>query len=68
MNNNYGIEGHQAPELAEFSWIDGQGKNRTPIKLSDYFGKFDFKIGKIIKDHLSHRVKSYVYDHKYEIL
>ena len=40
MNNNYGIEGQQAPELAQFSWIDGQGKNRIPIKLSDYFGKF----------------------------
>jgi len=37
----YGIEGQKAPELSEeIYWVDGEGKKRKTIQLSDYSGKF----------------------------
>ena len=37
----YGIEGMNAPELSsDIYWVDGQGKVREPVKLSDAEGKF----------------------------
>ncbi len=37
----YGIEGQRAPELSdEIYWVDGEGKKREVIKLSQYSGKF----------------------------
>lgn len=37
----YGIEGQKAPELSdEINWVDGEGKERESVKLSDYNGKF----------------------------
>jgi len=37
----YGIEGQRAPELSdEIYWVDGSGKEREPISLADYKGKF----------------------------
>ncbi|MDF1863345.1 MAG: redoxin domain-containing protein, partial [Saprospiraceae bacterium] len=38
--SKYGIEGYQAPELNVPLWIDGEGKEITPVKLEDYKGKF----------------------------
>ncbi len=43
MNNTkhkYGIEGRQAPALDVPIWIDGKGKEMTPISLENYKGKF----------------------------
>jgi len=37
----YGIEGQRAPELSdEIDWVDGEGKKRNAVQLSDYKGKF----------------------------
>jgi len=37
----YGIEGLQAPELMkDIEWIDGNGKEISPIQLSDYESQF----------------------------
>ena len=42
----YGIEGYQAPELAkDIEWVDGEGKDRAAIQLSDYKGKFKVLYG-----------------------
>jgi len=42
----YGIEGYQAPELAkDIEWVDGKGKDRAAIQLSDYKGKFKVLYG-----------------------
>ena len=35
----YGIQGQLAPELNLTTWIDGDGKQIDPIKLSHYRGK-----------------------------
>jgi hypothetical protein len=35
----YGIQGQQAPELNLTTWIDGDGKQIDPIKLSHSRGK-----------------------------
>jgi len=35
----YGIQGQQAPELNLTTWIDGDGNQIDPIKLSNYRGK-----------------------------
>ena len=35
----YGIQGQQAPELNLTTWIDGDGNQIDPIKLSHYRGK-----------------------------
>ena len=35
----YGIQGQQAPELNLTTWIDGDGRQIDPIKLSNYRGK-----------------------------
>jgi len=44
--SKYGIEGYQAPELAnDIEWVDGEGKDRTAIQLSDYKGKFKVLYG-----------------------
>jgi len=41
QENQYGIAGYQAPELAkDIEWIDGEGNEREAIQLSDYKGKF----------------------------
>jgi len=36
----YGIEGHQAPEWRIPLWIDSNGEETTPKKLSDFTGTF----------------------------
>ncbi|MDW3646009.1 MAG: redoxin family protein [Bacteroidia bacterium] len=42
----YGIEASQAPELAkDIAWIDGEGKERQALQLSDYKGKFKVLYG-----------------------
>jgi hypothetical protein len=38
-NAQYGIQGQPAPELNLTTWIDGDGKQIDPIKLSNYRGK-----------------------------
>ena len=38
-NMQYGILGQQAPELNLTTWIDGDGKQMDPIRLSDNKGK-----------------------------
>jgi hypothetical protein len=38
----YGILGHQAPELYLNTWIDGSGNPMDPLKLKDYRGKVIF--------------------------
>ncbi len=38
-NMQYGILGQQAPELNLTTWIDGDGKQMDPIRLSDNRGK-----------------------------
>lgn len=41
QNIKYGIEGHQAPELAtDIHWINGAGQEIDPIQLKDYENKF----------------------------
>ena len=38
-SSHLGILGRRAPELNLNNWIDGDGKQMTPIQLSDYRGK-----------------------------
>ncbi len=38
--SKYGIEGYLAPELNVPIWIDEAGKEREPVSLEDYKGKF----------------------------
>ena len=41
QRKEYGIEGLKAPELAnDIQWVDGNGADMKPIKLSDFKGKF----------------------------
>lgn len=40
MNNRYGIEGLQAPELSKFKWIDENGIDTNSIQLADNKEKF----------------------------
>ena len=35
----YGIKGRQAPELNLDTWIDGDGKQTAPVRLTDCRGK-----------------------------
>ena len=40
-HTKYGIEGQRAPELsAGIKWVDENGKDQSPVKLSDHKGKF----------------------------
>ena len=41
-SKQYGIRGQQAPELEIKQWIDTNGKDRSPFKLSDHKGKYIF--------------------------
>ena len=41
-STQYGILGHQAPELELNTWIDGNGKPMDSVKLEDYRGKVIF--------------------------
>jgi hypothetical protein len=38
-NEQYGIQGQQAPELNLATWIDGDGIPIDPINLNEYRGK-----------------------------
>jgi len=38
-NDRYGIRGQSAPELELEGWIDGDGNDRTPLRLSELRGK-----------------------------
>ncbi len=40
VSNKYGIEGKKAPELEIPVWIDVNGNELNPIKISDFKGKF----------------------------
>jgi len=39
-NSRYGIVGKSAPELIVEQWVDDNGENIDPFKLSDHKGKF----------------------------
>ncbi len=38
-DTGYGIQGQMAPELNLSNWIDGNGSQIDPVRLSDYRGK-----------------------------
>ncbi len=46
QDRKYGIEGQQAPELAnDIEWIDANGKEMEAVKLADHKGKFKVLYG-----------------------
>jgi len=38
-NDRYGIRGQSAPELELEGWIDGDGNDRSPLRLAELRGK-----------------------------
>ena len=41
QEKKYGIDGQVAPELDKnIAWVDGEGKEISPVQLADYEGKF----------------------------